>query len=211
MPEIIENIHPTRMELLEMNKRIKLATKGHKLLKQKRDSLVVEFFKMIDDAKKIQGDLEEAMNKGYGDLIRAEALMGLNEIESVANGIPAMPDITLEYANVMGVQIPRIELETNERKPGAEYGFMLVSSKLDDAVDNFGIILEEIIKLVEKEEGIRRLSEEIKRTRRRVNALEYVLIPKLSNTQKYIRMRLEELERENFFRLKTVKKKMRAE
>ena len=210
MPEIVENIHPTRMELLEMNKRIKLATKGHKLLKQKRDSLVVEFFKMIDDAKKIQVNLGEAMSKGYGDLVRAEALMGLNEVESIANGIPAMPDITVEYKNVMGVQIPKIELE-DEKKPGIGYNSMLASSKLDDAVDNFDIILEEIIKLVEKEEGIRRLSEEIKRTRRRVNALEYVLIPKLTNTQKYIRMRLEELERENFFRLKTVKKKMRVE
>ncbi len=212
MTEIIEGIHPTRMELLEINNKIVLAEKGHKLLKEKRDSLMTEFFAMVNKARGSRNELVNVMQKSYGDIIMAEALMTTALVESIAHATPEIKRVKIGIRNIMGVKIPKMELasETTVKADSGGYTYTITSSssKLDDAVRNFNITVDHIIKFVELEETIRKLGSEIKKTRRRVNALEYLMIPRLRNTQHYIQMRLEEMEREGFFRMKMIKKKL---
>jgi V/A-type H+-transporting ATPase subunit D len=212
MAEIIEGVSPTRMELLDMNKKIKLAKKGHKLLKEKRDSLVTEFFSVVDKAKGSRAALSDTMNTAYPDLIQAEALMGTANVEAVSESAPTKGEINISSKNVMGVRIPQIQI--SEHKAESEEKIrdsVYASSKLYDASDKFDKAYIELIRLAETEETIRRLGEEIKKTKRRVNSLEYIMIPRLTNTKRYITARLEEMERESFFRLKMVKRKKQRE
>ena len=206
MADIIEGAHPTRMELLEINKRMVLAEKGHKLLEEKRDSLMMEFLKIIKDVKNNRSELAKTMETAYSSMVSAEAVMGSMNVAAIASSTPCSELIELQMGNIMGVKTPKITLTEHETAKG-KYSLAFTSSKLDDAVDDFGEVLEQMIHLIETEESIRRMGEEIKKTKRRVNTLQYLMIPRLKNTQKYIRMRLEEMERENFFRLKTVKKR----
>lgn len=205
MAEIIENISPTRTELLDLNKKIRLAEKGHKLLKEKRDALVMEFFKMVEKARGSRSKLADILEKGYNDLISTEAIMSIDTVESIASVTPQKIEVNLAMGNIMGVKIPRITA-VNVEVPRV-YTPISTSSKLDETVEDFDNASRKILNLIETEETIRRVGNEIKKTKRRVNALEYMMIPKLKNTRGYIRMRLEEMERENFFRLKSVKKK----
>ena len=208
MADIVEGVHPTRMELLEINKKIVLAEKGHKLLKEKRDSLITEFFKIIEQVRGSRDELTTTLIKAYEDLIKAEALMSPDRVEGIASSSPAVGDIDITYGNIVGVKIPKVKLPDGEiSKSKGGYDLSFTSSKLDEAYDNFNQALKQVINLMETEESIRRLGEEITKTKRRVNALEYIMIPRLGNTQKYIEMRLEEMERESFFRLKMVKRK----
>ena len=209
--DIIEEVSPTRMELLEMNKKIKLAKKGHKLLKEKRDSLVTEFFGVIDKAKGARASLAENMNAAYPDLIAAEALSGTTNVESIAATSHEKGSLNISTRNIMGVRIPKIELVENATAKERTYGSAFMSSKLDDAAEKFEKAYLEMIRLSETEETIRRLGGEIKKTKRRVNSLEYIMIPRLTNTKAYITSRLEEMERESFFRLKMVKRKKQRE
>ncbi len=205
MAEILENISPTRMEYLELNKKIKLAEKGHRLLKEKRDALVMEFFKIVERAKGSRSELSNILEKGYNDLIKAEAIMSIDSVESISLATPQKIEVNLAMGNIMGIKIPRITA-VNIEAPKV-YTPISSSSKLDETIEDFDNASRKILNLVEVEESIRRVGNEIKKTKRRVNALEHIMIPKLKNTQSYIRMRLEEMERENFFRLKSVKKK----
>lgn len=198
-------VNPTRMELLRTKNRIKLAAKGHKLLKKKRDALIMQFFETAKKARGVRQKLVETMDTANNSLIKAKAITGAIEVESIADTTPKMPELDIQLENVMGVRIPRIKLQ--EEKKAQSYGFMFTSSQLDTAVKNFNCSKQEILDLVEVEETLRRLSEEITKTKRRVNALEYIMIPNLIHTQKYIVAKLEEMERENFFRLKVVKRK----
>lgn len=205
MAEILENISPTRTELLELNKKIKLAEKGYKLLKEKRDALVMEFFKILENARGSRSKLAGILEKSYNDLVKTEAMMSIDSVESIASATPQKMEVNLSIGNIMGVKIPRITTVNIEVPRG--YTPISTSSKLDETIEDFDSSLKQIIRLIEIEETIRRIGNEIKKTKRRVNALEYIMIPRLKNTQGYIRMRLEEIERENFFRLKSVKKK----
>lgn len=213
MADIIEGVSPTRMELLDMNKKIKLAKKGHKLLKEKRDSLVTEFFGVIDKAKGSRANLSSTLSSAYPDLITAEALSGTANVESIASTAPEKGALEISSRNIMGVRIPKIDLVEN--KQAADWknqgSVAFTSTKLYEASDKFDKAYAEMIKLAETEETIRRLGEEIKKTKRRVNSLEYIMMPRLGNTKKYILARLEEMERESFFRLKMVKRKKQRE
>jgi len=209
MTNIIEGIHPTRMELLEINKRITLATKGHKLLKEKRDTLVTEFFDIIREEKKVRKMLMKKMDEAYKNLAMAEAVLGADEVETLAKSVSESKSINIGIRNVMGVKLPRMELKSKDESK--KYDEMMnlphVSLKLKEAAENFDEVSRDMIKLAELQESLMKLGEEIKKTKRRVNALEYILIPRLKATRDYIRMRLEEMERENFFRLKAIKRK----
>jgi len=211
MAEIIEGIHPTRMELLEIKDRTVLAEKGHKLLKEKRDSLMTEFFEQVKKAKGTREELYDVMRKGYASLIKAEALMDSAQVETIASATPDMWEENVGIRSIMGIKTPQIELtrraELGESSLERGYTITFTSSNLQESTAHFDKVVENIGKVVEAEETIRRLGEEIKKTRRRVNALEYLMIPQLKNTKRYIEMRLEEMEREAFFRLKMVKKK----
>jgi V/A-type H+-transporting ATPase subunit D len=207
MADIIEGVSPTRMELLDMNRRIKLAKKGHKLLKQKRDSLVTEFFGIIEQARGGRTELVAAMNKGYGDLIQAEALTGAQTTEGIASTVPEKNTFTIKTRNIMGVKIPKIEVIKKDVPAGEITGSAYTTTKLYESKKDFEKAYDDLVKLVETEETVRRLGEEIKKTKRRVNSLEYIMMPRLGATKKYITSRLEEMERESFFRLKMVKRK----
>jgi V/A-type H+-transporting ATPase subunit D len=207
MADIIEGVSPTRMELLDMNRRIKLAKKGHKLLKQKRDSLVTEFFGIIEQARGGRTELVAAMSKGYTDLIQAEAVTGTQTTEGIASTVPEKNTLDIKTRNIMGVKIPKIEVIKKDVPAGTITGSAYTTTKLYESKKDFEKAYDDLVRLVEIEETVRRLGEEIKKTKRRVNSLEYIMMPRLGATKKYITSRLEEIERESFFRLKMVKRK----
>ncbi|MCK5023666.1 MAG: V-type ATP synthase subunit D [Candidatus Aenigmarchaeota archaeon] len=207
MPRIIEGVRLTRMDLMKTRTKIRLATKGHKLLKEKRDALITEFFKVVENAKGIRGELSENLVQGRVNLIKTKALMGTNEVQSIANSTPAMGEVEFGFRNIMGVKIPVLQKADDIDEKKMSYTLMYATPKLEESTVNFSIAAQKLIRLIESEETVKRVGNEIKKVKRRTNALEYILIPNLEYTKKYIEMRLQEIERENFFRLKVVKKK----
>lgn len=201
-----KTVNPTRMELLKTKQRMKLAQKGHKLLKKKRDALIMKLFDAAKKMGNIRVKLSEDINQGHNALIKACAIGGSIDVKSIADATHEMPEIDLKLVNVSGVRIPQIALK-EEKKNEISYSLTFTSSLTDNAFEHFENTKKGIIKLIETEETIKRLSNEISKTKRRVNALEYIMIPELKKTERLIRAKLEEIERENFFRLKIVKKK----
>ena len=204
-----ENPNPTRMELLRAKSRVILARKGHKLLKQKRDALILEFFKILGKAQDLRSELNARMKNAYGTLAVAQAYHSMQEIEAAALAVKRAPGVKVEVRNIMGVKIP--VLETSEpKKPLLSRGYSIVgtSAKIDEVADSFEHVLDLIFKLSETENGIRRLILEIEKTKRRVNSLEFVMIPRLEQQAKLISFRLEEMERDSFVMLKTIKRKL---
>jgi V/A-type H+-transporting ATPase subunit D len=207
--EIIEDINPTRMELLKLKQREKLAVKGHSLLKEKRNALIMEFFNILDRVKgsreKVALNLEEA----YKDLTAAQIAMGDLAVKKAAMSVKESIDVDVDSRSVMGVVVPVMDYDVQKRTIVERgYGFMDTSVRLDDASRKFEESIAQIIELGEIEKTITLLAVEIESTKRRVNALEHIIIPRLQNTVKYIEMRLEEMDRENFVRLKMIKKTM---
>jgi V/A-type H+/Na+-transporting ATPase subunit D len=196
----------TRMELLAIKKKIKLATKGHKLLKQKRDALISEFFSLVDGLKKTRKDLENQINVAFKSLILAQAVNGREEVERAAGSAEKINPISVSHKTIMGVKAPIFKWEKKENK--ISYSMLSTSTELDTASTNFSNVLETLIKLAEIESTVKSLANEIKKTKRKVNALERILIPRLHYQATYIIMRLEEMERENFSRLKMIKKRI---
>jgi V/A-type H+-transporting ATPase subunit D len=207
--EILEGVNPTRMELLKLKDRVNLATKGHKLLKEKRDALIMEFFSILDRAKGVREKVEEKLGESFNDLLITESVMGDFAVKKAALSVQESLDIDVDICNVMGVTVPVIEYE-NIKKNMLQRGYGLVdsSAKLDETAKGFEEAIELILELCEVEMTVKLLAGEIESTKRRVNALEHNIIPKLEATVKYIEMRLEEMERENFVRLKIIKQTM---
>ena len=205
------NVKPTRSELIKLKRSIKLAESGHKLLKKKRDGLILEFFAALKDAKDIRTELNEKFILAYSKLEQSIALDGIVDIKTLSLALKERPSIELEVRNVMGVQIPSIKHGTI-KKTLTERGYGLVSSsmRMDEMARTYEDLLESIVKAAEIETKLRNLLLEIERTKRRVNSLEFVLIPRLKATAAFIAFRLEELDRENIFRLKKIKQKISA-
>ena len=211
MAEILHNIKPTRMELLRLKKRAKLADKGYKLLKEKRDALISEFMVVIKEYKDARMRVEENLGIAFHNLLMAEVLLGSRDLEQIS-GI-TVRDIGLEFTtkNIMGVSLLIMKIQDVVRKINERgYGFLGTTAKLDDAAKNFEESLLLIVKLAEVEESVRRIALEAEKTKRRVNALEYIVIPRLNATIKHIEMRMEEIERESFLRLKKIKASLEA-
>jgi len=207
--EMIEGINPTRMELLKLKDREKLAVKGHSLLKEKRNALIMEFFNILERVKGSRENVEETLKEAYKDLTASQVVMGDLAVKKSAMSVKESVEIDIDSRSVMGVVVPLIESETSQRTMVERgYGFLDTSVKLDEAASKFEESIKLIIELGEIEKTIILLAGEIESTKRRVNALEHIIIPKLENTVKYIEMRLEEMERENFVRLKMIKKTM---
>ena len=202
----IRDIKPTRSELIELKKKIKLAEGGHKLLKMKRDGLILEFFELLNKAKDVRSELDAAYAAANEKIGLAKAVEGTVSIKSTAFALKDIPNIELESKNIMGVVVPKIEssqIRKNLCKRG--YGIIGTSSCLDEAVEAYETLVEKIIVAAEIETAMKKLLDDIEQTKRRVNALEFRVIPELTDAERFIELRLEEMERENTFRLKRIK------
>lgn len=211
MAEIIEGISPTRMELLKLGRRIVLAEKGHKLLKEKRDALVSEFLDVVQRVHDSSDSTNEKLAEAFKDLLMAQAVMGSDAVWQISQVTGQEIKIEVDAMNIMGVKVPMIATEDVKRSMiDRGYGFADTSSKVDDAAKNFEEAIQEVIKLAEVQQSVESLASEVIKTKRRVNALEYIVIPRLKATAIHIRMRLAEMERENFTRLKKIKAAIEA-
>ncbi|KGK98001.1 ATP synthase subunit D [Methanococcoides methylutens] len=201
-----KDVKPTRSELIELKKKIKLSEGGHKLLKMKRDGLILEFFDILSKAKDVRSELDAAYEKANEKIGIAESVEGRITVKSTAFAMKDAPQIELESHNIMGVVVPKIE-SSSVRKPINKrgYGILGTSSYIDEAVDSYEILVEKIILAAEIETTMKKLLDDIEKTKRRVNALEFKVIPDLQESMSFIRLRLEEMERENTFRLKRIK------
>ncbi|MDP3105263.1 MAG: V-type ATP synthase subunit D [Candidatus Methanoperedens sp.] len=203
---IKDNIKPTRSELIDLKKRIKLSQSGHKLLKMKRDGLILELFAILEKAKNVRAGVEKQFAVASQKLAIAKSVEGVVVVKSTAFALRDTPKIELVSKNVMGVVVPKIEASSIHKKLDKHgYGIIGTSSRIDEAVDANEILVEKIILAAEIETTMKRLLEDIEKTKRRVNALEFKVIPELTDAKNFIMLRLEEMERENTFRLKRIK------
>ncbi len=205
---IKDTIKPTRSELIGLKKKIKLSESGHKLLKMKRDGLIIEMFDILEKAKDVRSELERDYAVAQEKLNIAKTIEGTVAVNSTAFSLMDTPKIELESKNVMGVVVPKIE-STSVKKSITErgYGIIGTSSRIDEAADAYESLVEKIILAAEIETTMKRLLDDIEKTKRRVNALEFKLIPELYEALAFITLRLEEMEREEIFRLKKIKLK----
>lgn len=203
--QILGGVSPTRMDLLEIRKKLILAQKGHKLLEEKRDALVERFFSIIEKRNQLLKELDIEFKEAFISLIQAQMILGERKVEEASYLTENAGEISLESDNIMGVKIPKINADNIKSDLKPYYGFFETCSKLDDAQKGFSGLLNKLINLANLEAGIKSLAVEIEKTKRRVNVLENNLIPKLHATRKFIEMQLEEREREDFFRRKRIK------
>lgn len=205
------DVKPTRSELLEVKRKIKLTQSGYKILKMKRDGLILEFFKILEQAKQVRDKIQKDYDDAMGKAAVAEAVDGAIAVRSAAFAMRRHPEISLRSKNLMGIVVP--EIESTLVKSTADqrgYGVIGTSTYIDEATAAFEKLVETMVQAAEIETTMKKLLDEIERTKRRVNALEYKVIPELQEAEAFIELRLEEMERENTFRLKRIKDKAEA-
>ena len=200
------DIRPTRLEYLRAKKRIKIVQKGLKLLKLKRQALILEFFSISKSSAKLRGELNSELIKGYQSIRMAEMLDGEMRLENEAMKIPQLKKLLITPKNVMGVKIPRLEGGTREQAL-TEY-LLEIPVSISEAMKAFQEVHKIVLDVAEKETTLRKLLNEIEKTKRKANAIENVFIPRLEAAVKFILFRLGEIERETFTMLKTVKRKI---
>ncbi|MDI6867026.1 V-type ATP synthase subunit D [Methanoculleus sp.] len=202
----LRDIKPTRSELISIKRRIKLSERGYNILKMKRDGLILEFFKVLQQAKDTRGVVTERYTHAMEMIALAETVEGAIGVKAAAFSVADVPEISLKSKNIMGVVVPEIEA-SSVRKSVLDrgYGVLGTSAVIDEAAEAFEELLEAIIEAAEIETTMKRLLDEIESTKRRVNALEFKVIPELTEARNFIKMRLDEMEREELFRLKKIK------
>lgn len=203
-------VTPTRMELQKTKKRLATASRGHKLLKDKQDEMARQFMHYIRRDRELRREIETLLGDAMGQMSLAEAQMGTAALEEALMISAAAKTPDLSVHNIMSMKVPKIEGAENG---GGEisYGFAFTSEKLDDAYLAINNLMPKLYELAAVEKTCDMLSDEMERTRRRVNALEYVMIPEMQATIKYITAKLEDNERSNTIRLMKVKEIMHAE
>ncbi|MEM3364545.1 MAG: V-type ATP synthase subunit D [Candidatus Micrarchaeia archaeon] len=201
----VDQLIPTRMELMKIKDRKKLAERGHKLLKQKRDALIMEFFKIYSRASNMREQLNDELYNAYMQMVTVEIRNGPLALNVAAEGMPEPYVLEVTERNVMGVRIPEVKKEGKDN--GYKYSVMTTDYGMDETIASFQKVLAMILELAETENALKRIIKDIEKTKRRVNALEYILIPRLEEQAKQITLRLEEMERESFFVLKQLKSK----
>ncbi|MGI5966307.1 MULTISPECIES: V-type ATP synthase subunit D [Anaerotruncus] len=207
------HVNPTRMELTRLKKKLSTARRGHKLLKDKRDELMRQFLDLVRENKALREKVEAGIAAANKNFVLARAGMD-DEVLNVALMAP-MQEVFLEASqkNVMSVEIPVFEYKTRSSDANNiySYGFAFTSSDLDDAVKSLADVLPDMLRLAECEKSCQLMAAEIEKTRRRVNALEHVMIPETQENIKYITMKLDENERSTQIRLMKVKDMMLQE
>jgi V/A-type H+-transporting ATPase subunit D len=201
------NVKPTRIELIQIRKRIKLAQRGYQLLKMKRSALIMEFLKMAKELKGMRENLRKDVERALDKMSIAEVKEGRMKVESYAF-MSGVSEVSLKTRNVMGVRIPELGIEMEKAVLTERFRAISVPASINDAIEAYDKLFKSLIGIVEKEKSMRRLLNEIDKTKRRSNAIEFMMIPKLKSQSQYIRMRLDELERDTFTTLKFIKKKM---
>ena len=203
---VLPGTKPTRAVLIALKRRMKTAKTGHSLLKMKRDGLMIEFFEVLNKAKTVRKELVEALIKAEQRLNMAKATEGTVAINSVAYSLQKEPAIQLESRNIMGVVVPKIAADSVQKKMYERgYGIIGTSAAIDEAAEAYEALLDKVILAAEVETALIRLVEDIDSTKRRVNALEFKVIPDIKDTIKFIAMALEEMERDNVVKLKMLK------
>jgi len=205
------NVKPTRSELIGLKKRIALSQRGYKLLKMKRDGLILEFFKVLAEAKDLKNELAEKYARAQKMIAIADTVEGTLGVKAAAMAASENPHIDLKSKNIMGVVVPKIESQSVKKALNDRgYGILGTTPVIDEAADAFEDLVECIILSAELDTTMKRLLDEIESTKRRVNALEFKVIPELMAARNFIKMRLDEMEREELTRLKRTKGKSAA-
>ncbi len=202
------NVNPTRMELSQLKTRLTTATRGHKLLKDKQDELMRRFIELIRKNKALRQEVEEELGASFKEFLLASAVMSPEMMEEAVAISKEKITVDIKKRNVMSVLVPVMTFQREyEDDEGSiyPYGFAQTSSDLDDAIAKLYSIMPKLLELAEIEKACQLMADEIEKTRRRVNALEYRIIPDLEETIRFIRMKLDENERATITRLMKVK------
>ena len=198
-------VNATRMQLLTTRKRLVMAERGHKLLKDKLDELMKHFLELIRAEGELREEVEASLARALPAFLEARATMTREAMEGALLVSRAQSKIDATSRNIMNVKVPELTWVIGEEQDVYPYGFHGTSAALDDAVEGLTKIVPKLVELAEVEKTIELLADELEKTRRRVNALEYVVIPNLEETARYIVMKLDEVERGNLTRLMKVK------
>ena len=208
MKDMALDIKPTRSELINLKRRIKQTSSGYNLLKMKRDGLFFEFRTLLAEMIAAKEELVGTYRDALKSIALASSIEGGLSVKSAAIAATTGPEVMVSRRNIMGVVVPKVEgtnlTTTVETRPT---GIIGGSPYIDEAADSYSILISKIVKAAEMEATLKRLLEEIEATKRRVNALEFVVIPEMKEAQTFIQLRLEEMEREETFRLKRFKNK----
>ncbi len=200
-----ERISPTKSKLIETKTSLALAIEGHTLLDKKRNVLIREMMRFIDSAREIQESMERVYHEAYEGLQKANLSIGIEHVEEIGLAVEEFDDLSIRLRSIMGVEIP--DIDKIDDSIILSYGFVRTDANLDKAHKAFKRALSLTARLTEIETTVYRLAMEIKKTQRRVNALENVLIPQYKETVKFIESYIEEIERDDFFRMKRLKQK----
>ncbi|HBM98294.1 MAG TPA: V-type ATP synthase subunit D [Ruminococcus sp.] len=203
----IMNVNPTRMQLTKLKKQLATAVRGHKMLKDKRDELMRRFIDLVQENKRLRDKVEHEIAECNSHFVNASAVMSKQALDASLMSPKQQISVEVSAKNVMSVNIPEFttSARTNDKGDIFPYGFAFTSFELDDAVMSLNDILPDLIRLAEIEKSCEMMSAEIEKTRRRVNSLEHVMIPRYQETIKYISMKLEENDRSSRTRLMKVK------
>ena len=200
-------ITPTRMVLNQLKGRLKTARRGHKLLKDKRDELMRQFLDIVRLNKRLRAKVEAGLTEAFGSLSVASAIMSPEMLEQSLLYPRQSVELGMTFKNIMSVNVPVYDFKTKNDDPAEifPYGFAQTSGELDDALEQLAQVFQDMLQLAQIEKSMQLLAQEIEKTRRRVNALEYVMIPELEENIRYITMKLDENESSTKVRLMKVK------
>lgn len=203
----IMRVNPTRMELSRLKKRLAVAVRGHKLLKDKRDEMMRRFIELVKKNMELRKQVEGELTQALGDFLMARALMSTEVLEESLMYPTREVELQVSKRNIMSVDVPKIDYTEKSREGLSPYpyGFAATSGELDGAIATLSEVLSRMLELVEIEKTCQMLANEIEKTRRRVNALEYIMIPQMEETIRYITMKMDEDERGSRTRLMKVK------
>ena len=205
MPAV--NVNPTRQELTRLKTRLKTSIRGHKLLKDKRDELMKQFMDVVRENRALRAKVEEGLMRAHNSFTVASAVMSSEAMQQALMYPKQSVELDMTFKNIMSVNVPEYQFKTKNDDPGEiyPYGYAATSGELDTAVEALSEVFQDMLRLAEIEKTSQLLAEEIEKTRRRVNALEYVKIPQMEEAIKYISMKLDENDRSTTTRLMKVK------